>query len=177
MNELIAVLETLKYYKLVPEAKAPKFATEGSACFDLHACLHFNPIIGYDKSNQQFCLVPKKVMGDTLIHLPPKSRVLVPTGLILDIPDEYSVKLYIRSSLALRSGVQLANSVGVIDCDYVEPVFVILYNTTDEKISIVDGDRICQGELVYKVPTTLRELAIKPEQKTIRSGGFGSTGK
>ena len=55
-------------------------------------------------------------------------RMLVPTGLIFDIPAGYSVRLYPRSSLALKQGLTLANNVGIIDSDYVQPVYMMVYN-------------------------------------------------
>ena len=61
------------------------------------------------------------------------------------LPEGWVVKLYARSGLALRHGLVLANSVGIIDSDYVDPVFVIVQNTTNKYISIKNGSRICQG--------------------------------
>ena len=95
-------------------------------------------------------------------------RVLIPTGLILDIPEGYSVRLHSRSGLAWKDGVYLTNCEGIIDYDYVEPVFVMMTNISQSPKTINNGDRICQAELV--------EIPEPPTRKTERDGGFGSTG-
>ena len=107
----------------------------------------------------------------------PGERALIPTGLILDIPTGYSVRLHVRSSMALKQGIALANSEGVIDSDYVEPTFVMLYNSSTSTVHILNGERICQGELVSMMDYTLDRIYAKPGSKTDRVGGFGSTGK
>ena len=103
-------------------------------------------------------------------------RVLVPTGLIFDIPDGYSVILHSRSGLAWNEGLYLTNCEGIIDSDYVDPVFVMMTNISQAPKVINNGDRICQAELVEKVYHSLTEIQDPPTQKTERDGGFGSTG-
>ena len=104
-------------------------------------------------------------------------RVMVPTGLILDIPEGYSVRLHSRSGLAWKDGIYLTNCEGVIDSDYVEPVFVMLTSISQSPKHIKHGDRICQAELVEKIYHEFEEINEPPSQKTDRYGGFGSTGK
>ena len=104
-------------------------------------------------------------------------RVLVPTGLIFDIPAGYSVRLHSRSGLAYKEGLYLTNCEGIIDHDYIEPVFAMMTNISQAPKSINNGDRICQAELVEKVYHSLLEIQEPPTQKTERDGGFGSTGK
>jgi dUTP pyrophosphatase len=103
-------------------------------------------------------------------------RVLIPTGLIFDIPKGYSVRLHSRSGLVWNDGVYLTNGEGIIDYDYVEPIFVMLTNISQSPKTINNGDRVCQAELVEKVYHSLEEIKEQPTQKTERDGGFGSTG-
>ena len=103
--------------------------------------------------------------------------MLVPTGLIFDIPTGYSVRLYPRSSLALKQGLTLANNVGIIDSDYVQPVFMMVCNMSGFQQFVTDGERICQAELVQEKQYVLLKVDERPERKTDRDGGFGSTGK
>jgi dUTP pyrophosphatase len=175
-------MESLKYYKIYQDAKDPFFATKNSACFDLSAYLPPTiPVKIYTRDNtpihrEPFC--GESAAGEeSFVLLNPGERALIPTGLILDIPTGYSVRLHVRSSLALKQGVTLANSEGVIDSDYVEPTFVMLYNSSTSTIHILNGDRICQGELVSMMDYTLDRIYAKPGVKTDRVGGFGSTGK
>ena len=163
----------LNFYKTHEDVTLPKFATKNSACFDLCFSAAGKTFAeGYNKNNAKF--VRGFVEGH--LHIMPGDRLLVPTGLIIDIPKDFSVRLHPRSGLSLKQGLVLANAEGVIDSDYVEEVFIILTNISDNGITIKSGDRICQGELVKSEEYVIMETKLKPEQKTDRSGGMGSTG-
>ena len=82
---------------------------------------------------------------------------------------------YPRSSI-YKTPLRLANSVGIIDSDYVDPVFVIVQNTSNRSITFKNGTRICQGYMDMLPLYHLVEVLEKPLQKTDRDGGFGSTG-
>ncbi len=166
--------EPLKYYKLDPSVKDPYFATTGSACFDVHACI----LVGTKYKVNQDTLnrtIERPVKGQS-IDIYCMERVMIPTGLIFDIPEGYSVRLHTRSGLAWKDGVYLTNCEGIIDYDYVEPCFVMMTNISQSPKVINNGDRICQAELVEKVYHSLEETNVPPTQKTNRDGGFGSTG-
>lgn len=163
----------LNFYKLHEKVNLPKFGTKNSACFDLcFSSAGKTTISGYSPQNSK---IDRDIVNDT-IHIMPSERLLIPTGLIMDIPEGYSVRLYPRSGLSLKQGLILANSEGVIDSDYVEEVFMIITNTSSNGVTISDGDRICQGELVKSVEYCVWEINEKPIQKTDRKGGMGSTG-
>jgi len=163
----------LKFYKLNPDAKAPVFATEGSACFDIHASLIDGELLGFFTAAN----IPlfRTVINKTF-HIGPGDRVLVPTNLIFDIADGWSVRIHPRSGISLKHGLVLVNQEGIIDSDYVEPVFILLTNTSSKDYIINNDDRICQGEMVISPLYHLEEIKEKPAQKTDREGGFGSTG-
>jgi dUTP pyrophosphatase len=163
----------LKFYKLNPVAKAPVFATEGSACFDIHASL----IEGAEV--ELYAPGNFKAAGtviDRQFKIQPGERVMIPTNLIFDIPEGWSVRIHPRSGISLKHGLVLVNQEGIIDSDYVEPVFILLTNTSSKDYTIHNDDRICQGEMVISPLYHLEELKEKPAQKTDRDGGFGSTG-
>ena len=167
--------ETLNFFKLNPSVKDPYFATEGSACFDIHASI----IDGTNYQVNQDTLsktIERPVKGNSL-QIFCMERVLVPTGLIFDIPEGYSVRLHSRSGLAWKDGLYLTNCEGIIDSDYVDPVFVMMTSIAQSPKVINNGDRICQAELVEKVYHSLTSIKEPPVQKTERDGGFGSTGK
>ena len=100
----------------------------------------------------------------------------MPTGLIFDIDPDHVLKIFSRSGLALKSGLMVVNGVGVVDSDYVEESFVLLYNTSDGPITITHGDRIAQAVLERNEYNEIEEISEKPAQKTERDGGLGSTG-
>ena len=102
--------------------------------------------------------------------------MLIPTGLTLDIPKGYSVRLHVRSSVALKKGLLLANSTGIIDSDYVDPLYFMLVNAGNTARQIFSDERYVQAELIKTLNHSLEEISEAPEQKTDREGGFGSTG-
>jgi len=169
-------------HKLHPEAFDPVYATEGSACFDLRACFPagqrlVRAVSGKTGYENNLMAVSQTTEDTVHILIPPKERVLIPTQLIFDIPEGWSMRLHMRSGLAFKGGLTLSNGEGVIDWDYTDQVFVAVTNTNETTpIRVNHGDRICQGEMV-PIIRGLFSPTIKPQKKTNRTGGFGSTGK
>ena len=130
----------------------PTYATDSSAGLDLRAAV------------------------DEPVVLAPGERRLIPTGLILEIPEGYEGQVRPRSGLAIRHGVTVLNSPGTIDADYRGEVKVILINLGEEPFTIRRGERIAQ---LIITPVTRAEL-IEVEEVTATArgdGGFGSTGR
>lgn len=168
----------MKVFKINETAYLPEFATEGSAAFDLRACLDKDTKVkSYNPHNRE-TIFPTKISsaGKYGVSLQPQFRTLIPTGLIFDIPRGNVVKLYSRSGMSLKFGLHMANDVGIIDSDYIDEVFMMIINDCDTPIAIYDGDRLAQGMLEATQIYKLEETFVKPEKKTSRSGGFGSTG-
>jgi len=163
----------LKIYKTHPEVVLPKFATEQSACFDLaFQGYGKNEYTGYNSANKKFVRPTPK--GQIFVN--PGERVLVPTGLIFDIPKGYSVRLHPRSGLSLKEGLVLGNNEAVIDSDYTDELMIMIYNRSQIGRWISNGDRIAQGELVKQSSYSIEEITSAPKVKTDRVGGLGSTG-
>ncbi len=171
---------SLKFYRTTESAILPTFATKQSACFDLYANLVNGEEVQYYQAITTKNL-SRKVSFDinsnrSFIPINNEERMLIPLGLIADIPEGFSVRLHSRSGLAFKQGVYLTNCEGIIDSDYVDPMFAMVTNMSNVPVKIYDGDRICQGELVRCEKYTLDESDEAPTQKTDREGGFGSTG-
>ncbi|MDA8227140.1 MAG: dUTP diphosphatase [Desulfitobacterium hafniense] len=134
------------------EAIVPRYATDGSAGMDLHACLK----------------------EDLLIE--PGKTVKVPTGIAIELPGPHLVALvFARSGLAANKGISLANAVGVIDSDYRGEIGVLIQNNGIDSFKISHGDRIAQILFMPVFQAVLIEE--KSLKKTARGvGGFGSTG-
>lgn len=165
-------MTSLKVWKIHPSNQVPKKQTEGSACFDLQFQGHGKKEYkGFTRNNKPFT----RPMNNMII-IQPGDRVMVPTGLILDIPEGYSVRVHARSGLSLKQGLVLANAEGVIDSDYVEELMVLMWNISDNQISISTGDRIAQAELIKDEVYSITETAARPGVKSSRVGGMGSTG-
>ena len=112
--------------------------------------------------------------GERLV-LKPGKRVLVPTGLILELPAGYEAQIRPRSGLALKNGVTCLNSPGTIDSDYRGEVQVLLINHGDEKFVIERGLRIAQMVIAPAPQAVIVEQALAGSTER-GSGGFGSTG-
>ena len=99
------------------------------------------------------------------------------THIVFDLDDIQSMRIHPRSGLAWKKGITLANCEGVVDADYVQQTYVMLYNLSDEIFTVSDGDRIAQGEVLETYSKfVFEEVFDEPETKTSRTGGFGSTG-
>ena len=173
-------ITSLKFYKTNEQAQLPVFATKQSACFDMFANLILDETVMYYNSLTTKEL-PRRVSFDInsnrqFLQLNNMERMLIPTGLIANIPEGFSVRLHSRSGLAFKQGVYLANCEGIIDSDYVDPIYAMVTSISNVPTRIYNGDRICQGELVRCEKYTLDESDEAPSQKTDREGGFGSTG-
>jgi dUTP pyrophosphatase len=164
---------TLDIFKIFPDAHLPEFGTEWSACFDLKASIRLGDTLTvYNNRNVKRV---ESYNGD--IKLYSGERVLVPTGLIFDLREGQSIRIHPRSGLALKNGITVMNCEGVIDADYVQQTFVMLWNTSGEPFVIKDGDRIAQAEVVESTSQISFSLVCEaPIAKTDRNGGFGSTG-
>ena len=110
------------------------------------------------------------------ISLAPLSRILVPTGLFLAIPNNWEAQIRPRSGLAIKQGITCLNTPGTIDADYRGELKVILINLSNETQIIKDGDRIAQ--IVFQAVEKVEwELAEELEETERGEGGFGHTGK
>ena len=144
---------TVKYKVLDLRAKTPAYATPGSAAADLCAVL------------------------DEPLTVQPMQRVLVPTGLAIELPGAHAVALvYARSGLSIKHGLCRANGGGVIDSDYRGELRVPMVNLSNEPYTIQPGERVAQLCIA-----PVWQAAFTPADEltdTARgAGGFGSTGK
>lgn len=145
----------LKVKKTHPQARIPKYATDGSACFDLHALIGDGASISVKKD----------------------LSVVIHTGLSFEIPPGQVMLVFSRSGHGFKQNVRLANCTGVIDSDYRGEVMVKL--TRDEGIVddfiINDGDRIAQA-MILSLPFVTIEETQELSSTSRGAGGFGSTG-
>lgn len=131
----------------------PSYETAGAAGMDLRAA----------------------VPDDRPIILLPGRRVLVPTGMVVEIPHGFEGQVRPRSGLALKHGITCLNTPGTIDSDYRGELKVILVNHGDEEFSVTRGMRIAQMVIAPVVQARIEERTHADE--TARgAGGFGSTG-
>ena len=131
----------------------PAYETAGAAGLDLRAA------------------IPE----DRKLILLPGRRMLVPTGLVLELPAGYEGQVRPRSGLALKHGITCLNTPGTIDSDYRGEVQVLLVNLGDEDFAITRGMRIAQLVIAPVARVSVEERSLAGET-TRGSGGFGSTG-
>ena len=109
------------------------------------------------------------------ILLSPLKRVIIPTGIYLEIPEGFEAQVRPRSGLAAKYGITVLNTPGTIDSDYRGEVKIILINLGDKDFIIKDGDRIAQ----MIITPVIQGNFIKESELTETNrgdGGFGSTG-
>ena len=110
------------------------------------------------------------------VTLKPLERVLVPTGLYIELPAGYEAQIRPRSGLALKKGITVLNSPGTIDADYRGEIGIILVNLSNEEFVIQHGERICQ--MVIAQHEHIGWDVVEVLEETVRgAGGFGHTGK
>lgn len=153
---------SIYYLRAMPTAKVriinqsphplPAYATAGSSGMDLRANL------------------------DQPMELAPMQRVLVPTGLFIELPEHLEAQVRPRSGLAIKQGITCLNTPGTIDADYRGEIKVILINLSGETQLIQHGDRIAQ--LVIQQVEKIEWVKVEQLNETARgAGGFGHTGK
>lgn len=129
----------------------PAYETPSSAGMDIRACI------------------------DSPITVEPMQRVLVPTGLRVQLPQGYEMQIRPRSGMALKHGITLANSPGTVDADYRGEIGIIVINLSDKPFVINDGERICQ--MVITRYSHVEWEQVDRIDETVRGdGGFGHTG-
>jgi len=108
--------------------------------------------------------------------LKPLQRLLVPTGLFIELPIGYEAQIRPRSGLAYKHGISIVNAPGTIDADYRGEIKVLLVNLSDTDFKIVNGDRIAQ--MVVAKHETVSWRTVEQLGETARGeGGYGHTGK
>ena len=138
---------TLRFKQLDPRAVLPKRGSAHAAGLDV-------------------CSIEDLDIG-------PKERVMARTGLAVAIPQGFYGRVAPRSGLAAKNGLDVL--AGVIDSDYRGEVCCLLYNTSDETISLPDGSKICQL-IVEQIITPESEWVMDLDETARGAGGFGSTG-
>ncbi|MBC9786575.1 dUTP diphosphatase [Heliobacterium chlorum] len=153
--------------RLHPNTLIPERQTPLASGFDLHVLDAVSPRKASAPYNDNF----KSVL------LLPSDRILVRTGIALQLPMGMEAQVRPRSGLALKHGVTVLNTPGTIDADYIGDIGVILINLGDVPIDILKGDRVAQ--LVFQ-PVFHDAVFLESEKldKTERnSAGFGHTGR
>ena len=129
----------------------PQYMTEGSSGMDLFASL------------------------DNEVTLSPGERRLIPTGILVAIPEGFEGQIRPRSGLAIQKGIGIVNGPGTIDADYRGEIGVLLINFGKEPFTIRDGDRIAQMVISQVFRATFEEVDDLPTTRR-QEGGFGHTG-
>jgi len=112
---------------------------------------------------------------DDAISLMPGARILIPTGLFIELPEGHEAQVRPRSGLALKHGITVLNSPGTIDADYRGEIKVLLINHGQEAVEIQNGERIAQM-IVAKYERVIWEISTELNTTERGAGGYGSTG-
>ena len=110
-----------------------------------------------------------------MVRLKPLERILIPTGLYIELPPGYEAQIRPRSGMAFKYGITVLNSPGTIDADYRGEVKVLLVNLSDTEVEIEDGMRIAQMIISQHETIDWKEVDSLSETKR-GTGGYGHTG-
>ena len=135
----------------VKDLPLPSYQTEGAAGMDIRVAL-----------DEEFCLEPGE-------------RALLPTGLIMAIPQGYEVQIRPRSGLAIKHGISMVNSPGTIDSDFRGEIHLIVINHGQQAFTVKHGDRMAQM-VVQRVHQAEIIQASEVDDTQRGHAGFGSTG-
>ncbi len=137
--------------RLHPHVALPAYGTAGAAAFDI-------------------------ALSEDVTIAPGEVR-LVPTGLVIEVPERMFLAVFARSSTPLKRGLMVANGVGVVDSDFCGPtdeLKIPILNITREPVHLTTGDRIAQGIIL---PSPRVEWEEVSELRAESRGGFGATGR
>ena len=151
----------VKVKKLREGAELPFVATTGAVGADLRACL-------YDEET-----------GEKLakIVIPAGGKAKINTGLAFQLPENYFMMLAPRSSMGIKKGLMLQNTIGILDADFEHECLMFLKNVSDEPVEIEFGERIAQAIVLPYPPVNYSLVEEFDKRETNRIYGFGSSGK
>lgn len=173
--------ETVKVVRIDKTLDLPKYESSLAAGMDLRASFHSElngnsiPIKVKCKDGSSFELFGGYANDFTLN---PGDRALVPTGIVIALPEGYECQVRPRSGLAWKHGITVLNSPGTIDADYRGCVCVLLINEGSEDFKVTHGERIAQAVVTKFTPIDWLEFdSVSELDETDRGGdGFGHTG-
>jgi dUTP pyrophosphatase len=137
--------------RLRQSVSLPRYETAGSAGFDLAA--------------------------SEAVTVHPGAIVLIPTGLVVEVPEGHFLGIFARSSTPLKRGLVIPNGVGVVDSDYcgsTDEIKIQVLNFTPAPVQVNAGDRIAQGLILPIVRAQWQE--VHEDLRNGSRGGFGATG-
>lgn len=147
MAKIDVIIEPLEHFEGL---ELPEYESDGASGFDIRAAV-----------------------VETVV-IKPSERVLIPTGLKVELPNDYEIQIRPRSGNAWKKGVTVLNTPGTIDDDYRGELGVLLINLSNEDFVVKRGMRIAQGVLA-QVPKA-NFVVGKVEETRRGTGGFGHTG-
>ena len=142
----------LKIFRMEHNRFVPEYKTEGAAGMDLCAAI------------------------EKPITLQPLERVLIPTGLKIELEHGYEAQIRPRSGLSIKHGISLINCVGTIDEDYRGEVCIPVVNLSNEEYTISPDERVAQM-VIAKYEQAKIEVVTELSETERGAGGFGSTGR
>ena len=115
------------------------------------------------------------IAEDAPVVISPGARILVPTGLVIELPQNHEGQIRPRSGLAYKHGITVLNSPGTIDADYRGEVHILLINHGSEPFEISRGMRIAQMIIAPVVQVQVEEVETMSDTNR-GAAGYGSTG-
>lgn len=165
----------IKIQKCGNNVLIPKYQHAGDAGIDFHVNNFkkiFKPVMmneGWAESEDNL----EESLDE--IELDPGCRILIGTGLKMEIPEGIELQIRPRSGLALKSGITVINSPGTIDSGYKSEIGIILINHSVMPFTIKKGERIAQAVFANYIKVNMQEGELSESERGDK--GFGSSGK
>lgn len=149
----------MKIFRKNENAIRPTFTNHKDAVFNIKACFNLGDKIHLlNPLNKQTYIPAKNVNSKTVVQIYPQQRMLIPTGLVFDIPDDRVLKLYSHPDISKSKGLILLAGVELVRSGNNDEVHVMITNITDGVALIETGENIALGQLEKMLEYSITEL-------------------
>lgn len=155
----------MKIFRLNERVERPKFSNRADPIFNVRAHLEPNSRVQIlNALNKETFTLTKVVNGKTIVQVYPQQRMLIPTGLIFDVPVASVLKIYSHDETSFKKGLVLVNGINLIKHGYTEEAHIMIYNMSDAVTTIEDKEFIGQAILEKIVPYDITEVKEIPTE-------------
>ena len=161
----------MKVFRKNKNAVKPTFTRHEDAIFDVKACIEPSSRVGLINSLGKITYAPAKtIKGKTAVQVYPQQRMLIPTGLVFDVPDDCVLKLYSHPDVSNKKGLILSSGIELIRSGSSDEVYVMVVNITDGVTVVETGENIALGQLEKMLAYSITEITELPSDDVAEDG-------
>lgn len=149
----------MKVSRLNQTVDRPKFSNREDPIFKLKAFLEpGNKVRVLSSLNKETFTIVKTVNDKSLIQIYPQQRILIPTGLMFDVPAGSVLKIYADELISFKKGIILVNGIDLIKHGNNDEANIMIYNMSDAVVTIENGEIVAQAMLEKIIPYDITEI-------------------